>query len=139
LVARSWDQLADVVADRPAHEQEAIASVMFLHPDELIEAGSPTMRSGLRWQFDRMRPSIAALDVPSELRAMRDETVELIDRNAARMRGETPAGAIQGWGRHPDYAEVGRIRTNVELLRSITDAAQHGPDDAARAADTLTW
>ena len=66
------------------------------------------------------------------IRTLRDEAVELADRNLARMAGER----TDTYGRHPDYAEVGRFASIANLLHELRLSA----DDAAKpAGDTLAW
>jgi hypothetical protein len=48
------------------------------------------------------------------------ETVDLITLNRARFAGATPAGADRGYGRNPDFAEIGQIRTNLSFIQEMT-------------------
>jgi hypothetical protein len=68
-----------------------------------------------------------------ELEQVRAQTLELLDRNLDRMRGVR----IDTFGRHPDYAEIGRVAANLHLI----DAIQHPPaaTAASSAAEQLTW
>ena len=59
-------------------------------------------------------------DTP-QLQALRDEALALVDRNLKRQAGIPLTDAPQGYGGHPDYAELGRIRATIDLLTPTTD------------------
>jgi hypothetical protein len=52
------------------------------------------------------------------------QTMRLIDRNLKRM--DQYASWDEGYLNHPDYAEVGRVRSNIDLLEQL-DAANRRP------------
>jgi hypothetical protein len=60
-------------------------------------------------------------------------TRELIERNEARLATNVGEGSGQGYLDHPDYAELGRIQSNLQLLRSIDDVERAVPASAAPA------
>jgi hypothetical protein len=65
---------------------------------------------------------------------LRTEALELADRNLARMAGER----TDTYGRHPDYAEVGRFASIATLLHELRSAAE-AAKPAAPVAETLAW
>ena len=69
---------------------------------------------------------------------LRDQALEIADRNLARMRGER----TDTFGRHPDYAEVGRFVSIADLLDALkpnASTAHATSHTASTAAETLTW
>ena len=70
------------------------------------------------------RDRLAAAVVPDDLLPAREEALALAERNLARMDGTRR----DTFGRHPDYAEVGRIAATIRLI----DALQP-------AGSTLAW
>jgi hypothetical protein len=75
---------------------------------------------------------------------LKDEAIELADRNLARMSGER----TDTYGRHPDYAEVGRVASIATLLHEMRKLAAAKAAAAAEARATgagagagevLTW
>jgi hypothetical protein len=79
---------------------------------------------------------------------LRAQLDELVARNRARIAGNTPRGAVRGYSNHPDYAELGRIRSNLGLIGALNapqrPAAAAAAGDTASAAaaaggETLTW
>ena len=114
-------------------------------------AGTRSVRSSLELIRDGMRTTPAP---SAELAPIHKQTLELLDRNIARLGGTTPDGAIRGYSNHPDYAEVGRIRANMTLLEharttttdvtttatgSAADAASAPAAAATTSAETLAW
>jgi hypothetical protein len=69
------------------------------------------------------------------VRGLRDEALELADRNLARMAGER----ADTYGRHPDYAEVGRFASIANLLHELRSSAEAAAADAAPAGESLAW
>jgi hypothetical protein len=144
LVAGEWDRLEHLVKDRTPGEQASIALVM-MGLDRV--AGSRSIRSTL----EILRGNLAGMTgVPDELAGIRAQTIELVDRNVARLNGSTPAGAVRGYSNHPDYGEIGRIRANLTLLEharvdrgpaTVTGASEAAVSSTtpAGAAETLTW
>ncbi len=84
----------------------------------------------LRTILERMRERVAdAAPVDEGVAAARDEALELIDRNVGRMSG----ARSDTYGRHPDYAEIGRIASIARVLDAVDRPAASG------VAETLTW
>jgi hypothetical protein len=67
----------------------------------------------------------------SALGPVRTQLQQLVDHNLERLAGRTPRGATAGYGRHPDYAELGRIRSGAELLGRIARAEAAAADAGA--------
>ena len=76
------------------------------------------------------------------------DTRKLVKTNLERLAG----ARTDGYGRHPEYAELGRIRANVELVEKIVATDEQHALEAAQAAKvaaatpappagegTLTW
>ncbi len=78
---------------------------------------------------------------------LRRDTLELIERNQARMRGDHSNDPVRGYANHADYAEVGRVVENLKLLdkmampaaRSSTAEGAVAPAATAAPAGNLTW
>jgi hypothetical protein len=70
-------------------------------------------------------------------RAMRDDLLELVERNIARTKRER----TDTFSNHPDYAEVGRIAENGKLLRALNQAIPaHAPTHATPAhGEAIPW
>ena len=77
---------------------------------------------------------------------MLDETAQLVQRNIDRLDGKVGGG----YGRHVDYADLGRIRENVRLFSTLSrhqtaaeatvaEQATKVADDVAHAADDAPW
>ncbi|MCW2921342.1 MAG: hypothetical protein JWL76_1216 [Thermoleophilia bacterium] len=66
--------------------------------------------------------------VPAPIATLRDDTRAMIERNAERISGRRH----DAFHRTPDYAEIGRIRENLALLRLA--GTKH-----PQADDLLTW
>lgn len=64
------------------------------------------------------------------------DTHRLVDVNLARLAGHTPAGEVIGWLRHPDYAEIGRIGTNLRTLDLLAASTPKAPTHESAA---LLW
>ncbi|MCW2922283.1 MAG: hypothetical protein JWL76_2157 [Thermoleophilia bacterium] len=75
-------------------------------------------------------------DTNPAVAAVRAEALELADRNLDRMAG----ARTDTYGRHPDYAEIGRFASIATLLDQIGQlpAAKQAPAPTA-AAEALTW
>ncbi len=133
------DRLPALLDDRNAMAAAGVTDSMveLLFVRELRHSGSAVrgenLRNGLEIAARRLQ---AELDDP-ELEALRLEAVELIDRNIDRMLGRR----ADTYGRHPDYAEVGRVVATVRLLARLADDTVAGPGagQAAAGAAGLTW
>jgi hypothetical protein len=87
-----------------------------------------------------LRQIIGDLRIPSAMEPIRNQTLEQLQRNADRIDGLI----VDGFGRNPDYAELGGALANTELMldvhRSGTTAAAEATRSVAGAVDeALTW
>ncbi len=104
----------------------------------LMRAGSTDMRAAtLVNALETTRARVVTRVLDEQLEPLRAQTLELIDRNLARMNGTRTD--TYGW--HPDYAEVGRV---ASLARLFDEAAALKSGSSATAAATdgverLTW
>lgn len=110
LVAR--ERLASLMADRPPEQQRAIATAVL---GGTAVGSGPGTTQVLR----TLREGLSGPSAHVDLDHLRAETLELVERNLARLEGRPLEGAARGFGRHPDYAEVGRIRANLDLMDAI--------------------
>jgi hypothetical protein len=87
----------------------------------------------------------APANMPDALGDLWNQTRRLADVNLQRLDGHTPRGEVTGYGSHPDYAQVGRIRTNLELIRRLTPPSHPVTPIGARpaasgsASEVLGW
>jgi hypothetical protein len=92
------------------------------------------------WMLDVQR-ELRSADVSGPVTTVRDEALALIDRNLARIEGERWWIPRDGYANHPDYAELGRVRSSFQLLEKV-GAIKLG-DEAAPVVDDgverLTW
>lgn len=129
LVTAEGERLAELVTGRPPDEQAAIALVM-------LDSSDVAATRGVKGTLELIREGIAGhkgTDANPNVATIRQETLELIDRNLARLAGNHPDGAVRGYVNHPDYAEIGRIRANLGLLDQLDrppapDASVSGTD-----------
>ena len=76
----------------------------------------------------------------------------LIDHTRKQLQGRRPEGTVRGYARHPDYANLGRLGANAQLIARLTWPVESAApvatnvDDAAAAvarvaddAGALTW
>ena len=135
--------------------QEQLLAKHGLTPDVLnreavksLATAGEGSKDALKHHLERVRGTIQAIPANDEkLATIRAQALELADRNLDRMAGKR----MDTFGRHPDYAEVGRIVSIAELLGAITSrqtvaatpAAATGVAGAADAAgaakEVLTW
>jgi hypothetical protein len=132
LAAEEWDLLAQQITTRPLVQRAAIASLM------LQSAGGMTP-SSVRDGLVHMRSALEQLPHSAEAAPIRADALELIDRNLSRIAGHTPDGAVRGYGTHPDYAELGRVRAHLSLLQAIAADEARKAARTGDAAATLTW
>lgn len=132
FVAGEWDRLEALVAGRPPDAQAAIAAAM-LQSDGV--AATRSVRSTLALMQESLRTTPAPMP---ELEPVRAQTLELVERNLARLERRAPAGANPGYSNHPDYGEIGRIRENMTLLEHAR-AIQTPAQGSVEAGATLTW
>jgi hypothetical protein len=97
-----------------------------------LESINGSQRSGDLVSNLRLARNVVEREPASEpaVRALRDEAVELADRNIARITGER----TDTYGRHPDYAEVGRFASIATLLHELRLAKP-----AEQAGEVLAW
>jgi hypothetical protein len=67
------------------------------------------------------------------------ETRDLIELNRARINGQTPAGAVQGYSIYPDQAELGTIKSNLEFLQVAAQHAPQGSAPVATSSEIVSW
>jgi hypothetical protein len=81
--------------------------------------------------------------MPDALAGIWRETRRLAEVNSQRLTGRTPRGEVAGYGGHPDYAQVGRIRENIELIRRMTPSTHPVSSNASASSgagsDLLGW
>ncbi len=132
VLADHGDALARHGVDDTLLERQAVIA--------LGQAGMKTrnVAGQLEAHLQTVRDRLQTAPVADELAAARDEALTLADRNLARIRGER----FDTYGRHPDYAEVGRIVATAKLLDQLAPRPA-AVDDAARGAavagEQLGW
>ncbi len=85
--------------------------------------------------------------MPDAMRPLWHESRRLVDVNLERLAGRTPRGQVKGYSTHPDYAQVGRVQSNIELMARISASKVPStpPDQRVRrigeaaVAETLSW
>ena len=80
----------------------------------------------------RHRPA----DMPPELAELWRDTAMLVDANVARIGGSARDRIATGYRHHPDYAELGRVEANAQLVGAVTRVADDAPADIADAVPT---
>jgi hypothetical protein len=119
---------------RPLEEfgiSRALLSELFTR--HLAGAGATwdSKASQLVGSLQHARDDIATRQLPAALEPLRSEMLELADRNLGRMLGLRH----DTFGSHPDYAEIGRLTSMLELVnRAETLAASKAVDSS-----TLVW
>ncbi len=136
LVAEQWHRLDSIVANRAPEDQLALATAV-------LQADGNASTRNVRGTLEAIRDSLGdGADLEPALRKLHEQTRELVDRNLSRLAGRTPQGAVKGYSNHPDYAEIGRIRANLQLLESMranpAAAAVESADAAGSAAAVQT-
>ena len=120
-------RLGSLIADRPPEQQLAITTAVLRGSVDRPGAGTEgTLRA--------IADSLTAPGAHEELEPLRLQTLELVERNIARLQGRTPSGAVRGYGNHPDYGEIGRVRANLDLIDAVT--RRHAAEDAG---ELLRW
>ncbi len=119
------------LAERSPQTQGAVAVAMLGRETSSFEGIQAAMRD-------------LALDASTRLKALpehemtagiRASTTELLDRNIKRMSGFNVDDPNRGYAQHPDYAEMGRVQSNLELLEAVAK----GRTSATSAQEVLTW
>ncbi|MCW2922477.1 MAG: hypothetical protein JWL76_2351 [Thermoleophilia bacterium] len=77
-----------------------------------------TPQSARVWLTDA-RAAFEGATVQGPAIQLRDTTMELIDKNLARTKGERWWLPNDGYMDHPDYAELGRIRSAYQLFEQV--------------------
>jgi hypothetical protein len=99
-------------------------------------SGTESLRANL--EHVRLALGKGSLDDPATGQ-LRRQAIEIADRNIARMTG----ARRDTFGRHPDYAEIGRLVSITDLLEALAPsarpAAANAVQDAAGAAEQLAW
>ena len=101
---------------------------------------------GIDARLGELAPTDDAMD------ALLQDARDLIEINRRRLDGRSMSdGAIRGYGRHPDYAEVGRLTQNVKLLARMAwpdlpgapspaaSSTSVASEQARQAAEVLSW
>ncbi len=127
-------ELYEVVASYPDALREAGLDAATMARGAILALdGTSGLTSSLPDLLRAVRTRIVSLELPSdELVAVRDEVIELADRNIRRMNGELH----DGYMRHPDYAELGRVAQSAKLLETLAAAA---PESGAAEVAGLAW
>jgi hypothetical protein len=69
-----------------------------------------------------------------------NETRMLVDRNISRINGTTPSGAVVGYSNYPDFTELGKIRSNLQMVQGLVEPAPAAVEQPAVAAgDVVSW
>lgn len=92
----------------------------------------------------------APANMPDSLVPAWRDARRLAQVNLERLNGHTPRGEIRGYSNHPDYAQLGRLKANIDMIRRLTPSDnpigyRAMPADAASSAaagtadELLTW
>ncbi|MCW2922478.1 MAG: hypothetical protein JWL76_2352 [Thermoleophilia bacterium] len=108
----------------------------------------PTDPSNARdWMHD-VRAALETATPTGPVTQLRETAYQLLDRNLARVDGERWWRPYDGYANHPDYAELGRVRSIYQLLEQVGAIPVHpsmqpappAPVAAAAAgAEQLSW
>lgn len=130
--ARAHRTLADVgerlpllVRGHSPDEQARIAEAVLAGTDAPLPTRTGSILAPIQANLDELRRRLDGLAVHSQAKSLITETKTLVDRNLQRIGNRTPDGAVRGYLNYPDYAEIGRIRSNVSLIRAIIE--ESGP------------
>jgi hypothetical protein len=102
-------------------------------------------RDAVRWVDDATAALEAArVQFPRDptIAPLVDEALRLTTLNGLRLGHHTPTGAVVGYMNHPDYAELGRVRSTVALVRSLADAQPSQARSTVQSSAesmSLTW
>lgn len=106
---------------------------------------SETVRASLEVVDDMLAPDSG---VDPALKRLLTSTREVLARHQSRIApGAAPEAnqsGVQGWQRHPDYAEMGAAASNIELGAEMLSATRRSAASAvvrpvANGAETLRW
>ncbi len=107
-----WVEAGDIITAVMTERQKATILQPYLTP---AWSGTPTgaaatlVNARLRIHGEQMGGGAVASQ------GLRASTLELIDRNLERISGTV----ADGYGGHPDYADVGRVESNLALLADL--------------------
>ncbi len=114
-------------------------------PEETLELIIDKLRNTTtKWEIrDELHPLkqiVGGLEIPQPMETLRRQTLEQLQNNIDRMDGVL----VDGFGRYPDYAELGRALAGSELLlnvhRSGASPSAKSVATAERAAtELLSW
>ncbi len=93
--------------------------------------GNAQVPRGILGDFGSDLHLIRAFEHDEQAMRMLDDTAKLVQRNIDRLDGKVGGG----YGRHVDYADLGRIRENVRLFSTLS--RHQIADDAAKVADDV--
>ncbi|MCB0878422.1 MAG: hypothetical protein KDC46_05515 [Thermoleophilia bacterium] len=119
----------DDAAALPRTEQAAVLA------DVLGAGGSYTPRE-VHGALVAARRYLADTDVSDpHVRGLAQDAVDLVDRNVTRTSG----GGNDGFGVHPEYAELGRVSSAIRLLDRFEGLRAAGPKPSAAGEELLSW
>jgi hypothetical protein len=96
----------------------------------------PTHPQAARLWLDAIADAMQRTPVDGSVAPLRDGALDLVRRNVARIDGDRWWRPFDGYANHPDYAELGRVRSTWQLIEQLAAPAETA---AARAPDTLVW
>ncbi len=131
LLASDRSNVFRLLADRSSATQGAVAVAVLGRQTAGFEGILAAMRDLAVDASTRLK----ALPEDDMTTAIRASTTELLERNVRRMSGFNPSDPNPGYAQHPDYAEMGRVQSNLEMLEAIAK----GRTTAVNAAEVLTW
>lgn len=131
LIAHDRPNVFRLLADRSPATQGAVAAAMLGRETASFEGIQAAMRD---LAIDA-RTRLTALPDIEVTRALRTSTTEMLDLNIQRMSGFNVNDPNRGYSQHPDYAEMGRVQSNLELL----EAMAKGQTTSANAKEVLDW
>lgn len=129
-IVDGWKRFQADMPYRPRGEQLAIARTML--------GSSLAHDRGVRSVLETLHASLERGGGTEQTARLWDETRELLERNLARLNGELQDSYLN----HPDYAEVGRIQANVDLIERFRQAGGTTAESAPVAnatSETLSW
>ena len=131
LIASDRPNVFRHLAERSPATQSAVAAAMLGREAASFQGIQAAMRDLAIDAGTRLK----ALPDVEMTRELRTTTTEMLDRNIQRMSNFFPNDPNRGYARHPDYAEMGRVQTNLELLEALAK----GTTSAANVKEVLTW
>lgn len=120
--------LGSLVEGRPAPEQRRLAAALL---GRTGSGATGEMKDLLELAGSGVRD---ARGIHPGLEPLRRRTLELVDLNLARIAGMHPDGAPRGYANHPNYADIGRIRANIDLMENASRSRGDG-----EAVESFLW